>query len=455
MLEVQDQTKRKDKIKNELKSPVFRAFFLHLCSMEKLFDLFYDTTGVCTDTRNIIENSLFVALKGNNFNANEFAQQAIYKGSKYAIVDDAKYANDSTIFLVENSLLFLQKLANHHRSKFNIPIIGITGSNGKTSTKELINVVLSKKYHVLCTKGNLNNHIGVPLTLLQLTETHEIAIIEMGANKPFDIQELCDIAGPTHGIITNIGKAHLEGFINFDGVFKTKTELYQSVIKKNGKIIVNSDDSILMKALSNNISSLSYGENGDIKGELIELNPFIKLKWKYKSYESGEIQTNMLGKYNFYNFLAAISFGILFDVDPSQINIAIANYEPKNNRSEIQKTKKNTLIVDCYNANPSSMKSALESFSLIQHTNKIAILGDMRELGNESQIEHQQVLNLCNDLNIEYFTIGEQFKVNNPTNGFYSKEDFVEYLKKSNLSEKLILLKGSRGIGLEELIPYL
>ncbi len=423
--------------------------------MEKLFDLFYNTAGVCTDTRNIVENSLFVALKGNNFNANEFAQLAIDKGSKYAIVDDAHYANETTIFHVENSLIFLQKLANHHRSKFNIPIIGITGSNGKTSTKELINVVLSKKYHVLCTKGNLNNHIGVPLTLLQLNENHEVAIIEMGANKPLDIQELCDIAKPTHGIITNIGKAHLEGFINFEGVFKTKTELYKSVYEKNGNIIVNADDSILMNALSTNISSLSYGENGDVKGELIELNPFIKLKWKYKSYESGEIQTNMLGKYNFYNFLAAISFGILFEVDPIQINNAIANYEPKNNRSEIQKTKKNTIIVDCYNANPSSMKSALESFSLIQHAHKVAILGDMRELGTESKVEHQQVLKLCHDLNIDFFTIGEQFKDINPENGFSSKEDFLRYLKNSGLSEKLILLKGSRGIGLEELIPHL
>jgi len=422
--------------------------------MEKLFYLFYNSAGVCTDTRNIIENSLFVALKGNNFNANEFAQQAIDKGSKYAIVDDAKYANDSTIFHVENCLIFLQKLANHHRSKFNIPIIGITGSNGKTSTKELINAVLSQKYQVLCTKGNLNNHIGVPLTLLQLNETHEIAIIEMGANKPHDIQELCDIAIPTHGIITNIGKAHLEGFKNFEGVFKTKTELYKSVIEKNGKIIVNADDSILMNALSNITLSLSYGENGEIKGELIELNPFIKLKWKYKSYESGEIQTKMLGKYNFYNFLAAISFGILFEVDPTLINNAIANYEPKNNRSEIQKTKNNTLIVDCYNANPSSMKSALESFLLIQNNRKLVILGDMLELGNETSEEHQSIIQYCNTHHLNYITLGTEFMKFNK-NGFETKENLIKHLEQLEIKDHLILLKGSRALQLENLIEYL
>ena len=422
--------------------------------MKNLFQLFYSTSGVCTDTRSIVKDSLFIALKGNNFNANEFAQQAIDKGSKYAIVDESKYANKSNIFLVENCLVFLQKLAHYHRSKFNIPIIGITGSNGKTSTKELINVVLSQKYQVLCTKGNLNNHIGVPLTLLQLKENHEIAIIEMGANKPHDIKELCDIANPTHGIITNIGKAHLEGFINFEGVFKTKTELYHAVKEKNGNIIVNADDTILLKALPNNLSYLSYGEKGDIKGELLELNPFIKLNWKYKNYESSDIQTKMLGKYNYYNFLAAITFGTFFKVNPIKINEAIAHYEPKNNRSEIQKTNKNTLIVDCYNANPSSMKSALESFALIHTSMKIAILGDMKELGNESEAEHQQVLSLCKDLKIDFFTIGDHFKALN-NKGFNSKSDFIYFLNKNEIIGKLILLKGSRGIGLEDLISHL
>jgi UDP-N-acetylmuramoyl-tripeptide--D-alanyl-D-alanine ligase len=422
--------------------------------MEKLYELFYETSGICTDTRNIVTNSLFIALKGNNFNANTFAKDAIEKGAKYAIVDEPSYANNSSIFFVVNSLLFLQNLAQFHRLKYNIPVIGITGSNGKTSTKELINVVLSQKYKVLCTKGNLNNHIGVPLTLLQLNETHEIAIIEMGANKPNDIKELCDITQPTHGIITNIGKAHLEGFVNFEGVYNTKTELYNAVISKNGQLITNSDDAILMNAFSNVQPCLTYGEHGEVEGELEELNPFITLNWKYKGYQSGSIQTHMLGKYNFYNFLAAISFGVIFNIDEERINSAIAQYVPKNNRSEIQETALNTLIVDCYNANPSSMKSALESFSLINHANKIAILGDMKELGNESANEHLLVLKLCDELQIEYFTIGEEFKMFN-TNGFNTKADFLKYLASNNISGKLILLKCSRGIGLEDLIANL
>ena len=422
--------------------------------MENLFNLFYESSGICTDTRNILTNSLFVALKGNNFNANIFAKEAIHKGAKYAIVDQAEFSDDSKIFFVPDGLKFLQDLSHFHRSKFDIPVIGITGSNGKTSTKELINVVLSQRYQVLCTKGNLNNHIGVPITLLQLTESHELAIIEMGANKPHDIKELCDIAQPTHGIITKIGKAHLEGFINFEGVFNTKTELYHSVISQNGKLIVNADDSILVNAIDKDFTYLTYGETGDLKGELEELNPFLKLNWKYKEYVSRSIQTRMLGKYNFYNFLAAISFGIEFRIEPEIINSAIANYEPKNNRSEIQETSFNTLIVDCYNANPSSMKSALESFSLIQHPNKVAILGDMKELGKESESEHEQVINLCEDLRIEYFTIGEQF-LTVTKNGFNTVEDFKSYLSNQHFSGKLILLKGSRSLKLEELIQHL
>ena len=422
--------------------------------MENLFNLFYESSGICTDTRNILTNSLFVALKGNNFNANIFAKEAIHKGAKYAIVDEVEFSDDSKIFFVPDGLKFLQDLSHFHRSKFDIPVIGITGSNGKTSTKELINVVLSQRYQVLCTRGNLNNHIGVPLTLLQLTESHELAIIEMGANKPHDIKELCDIANPTHGIITNIGKAHLEGFINFEGVFNTKTELYHSVISQNGKLIVNADDSILVNAIDKDFTYLTYGETGELKGELEELNPFLKLNWKYREYVSGSIQTRMLGKYNFYNFLAAISFGIEFSIEPEKINSAIANYEPKNNRSEIQETSFNTLIVDCYNANPSSMKSALDSFSLIQHPNKVAILGDMKELGKESESEHKQVINLCKDLRIEYFTIGEQF-LTLTKNGFNTVEDFKGYLSKQPFSDKLILLKGSRSLKLEELIQHL
>ena len=379
--------------------------------MNNLFELFYTSTVIATDTRNIEKDSLFICLKGDNFNGNKFAEQALERGAKYVIVDEIEFKTKENIYLVDNSLEFLQKLANHHRNKFNIPIIGITGSNGKTSSKELINAVLQKKYTVLATIGNLNNHIGVPLTLLRLNSSHEIAIIEMGANKFKDIEELCDIAEPNYGIITNIGKAHLEGFINFEGVLKTKKELYDSILKKKGTIIINSDDEVLIKNAPN-VNTIKYGTNSNaaIEGELINLSPFVEMKWKTENYTSDLISTKMIGKYNFYNFLAAISFGITFNIEPDKINEAISEYTPDNNRSQIKKTKHNTLILDCYNANPSSMTNALESFSQIKQTNKLAIIGDMLELGDESVKEHQTILDLIKQLNINIITVGPIFE---------------------------------------------
>jgi UDP-N-acetylmuramoyl-tripeptide--D-alanyl-D-alanine ligase len=293
------------------------------------FDLFYETSGVCTDTRRISKDCLFVCLKGENFNGNTFSEQALSFGAKYVIVDEAKYATNNRIFLVDDSLLFLQQLANYHRRKFQIPIIGITGSNGKTSTKELIREVLSRKYNVLATEGNLNNHIGVPLTLLKINSKHELAIIEMGANKLKDIEELCKISEPSHGIITNVGKAHLEGFLSFEGVLKTKTELYQSISNINGTIFYNLDDSVLMEKLPKNTPLFSYSANGksDVIGELVELNPFVKMKWKTSDFNSDVIQTKMIGSYNFYNFLAAIAIGLFFEVDENEISKAISDYE--------------------------------------------------------------------------------------------------------------------------------
>lgn len=432
-----------------------------MSKMKELFKLFYLCEGgVCTDTRNIIKDSLFISLKGTSFNGNEFAQNAIIDGAKYAIVDEAEYADNESIFLVKDCLLFLQQLANHHRNQFNIPIIGITGSNGKTSTKELVNSVLKEKHNVLATIGNLNNHIGVPLTLLKLNSSHEIAIIEMGANKPFDIQELCEIAEPTHGIITNIGKAHLEGFKNFEGVVKTKTELYHSVLNKNGVLVVNSEDETLISKLPNGIESFTYSSNnsGKLNGNLIKLSPFIEMSWKYEDYQSEVLQTNMIGKYNFFNFLAAISFGIIFKVDFELINKAITGYIPTNNRSQIQKTKKNTLILDCYNANPTSMLSAIESFSLIDNDAKIAIIGDMLELGEEAKIEHQRILENLNSLKINYYTVGPLFNFSVSNNALYkfnTTQELQNHLENNALEQHLILLKGSRGIGLEKLEQYL
>ena len=421
--------------------------------MQKIIKLFYDTTGICTDTRKIKKDCLFLCLKGDNFNGNEFAEKALNEGAKYVIVDESKYQTNDKIYLVKDVLKYLQKLANYHRKKFKIPVIGITGSNGKTSTKELIKTVLEKKYNLLATEGNLNNHIGVPLTLLNITKNHEIAIIEMGANKFKDIEELCNIAEPNYGIITNIGKAHLEGFINFEGVLKTKKELYDSILKNHGTLIINGDDEILIKNAPE-VKKIKYGtsEKSDIKGELINLSPFVEMKWKSDNYSSELISTKMIGKYNFYNFLAAIAFGKIFNIEPNKINEAISEYTPDNKRSQVKKTKNNTLILDCYNANPSSMTSALESFSQINHPNKIAIIGDMLELGDDSIKEHQNILDLTKKLNLNKITVGPIFEsINSDELKFSNTLKTEEYLKNSSIKDHIILLKGSRGIGLEKL----
>lgn len=428
--------------------------------MKEVIDLFYQTTGVCTDTRKIDKDCLFICLKGANFNGNTFAEQALKDGAKFVIVDEKEFQTNENIFLVDDALLYLQQLANYHRLKFNIPIIGITGSNGKTSSKELINAVLSSHYNVLATIGNLNNHIGVPLTLLRLTQDHEIAIIEMGANKFKDIEELCNIAEPTHGIITNIGKAHLEGFLNFEGVLKTKKELYVSIASKKGTIIFNNDDDILKSNLPDVIKTISYGTSSDskINGELVNLSPFVELKWSTTNYQSELISTQMIGKYNFYNYLAAISFGICFNVPFEKINTAIANYTPENNRSQVKKTENNTLILDCYNANPTSMKSALESFALINHSNKYFIIGDMLELGDESIKEHQAISDLVKNLELNGSSVGPIFNSlsqHSFEKRFETKSDAIDYFESLEFTDKLILLKGSRGIGLESLENYL
>jgi UDP-N-acetylmuramoyl-tripeptide--D-alanyl-D-alanine ligase len=423
--------------------------------MEELYSLYYETSGVCTDTRNIEKDCLFICLKGANFNGNTFALNALKSGAKYVIVDEPLTVENERIFLVDDSLKFLQNLANYHRKQFNIPVIGITGSNGKTTTKELVTSVLKKKWNTLATVGNLNNHIGVPLTLLKISKEHEIAVIEMGANKPFDIEELCSIAEPTHGIITNIGKAHLEGFKDFEGVLKTKTELYHSIDKKKGTIVYNADDQVLTSHLPHSVSTCTYGTNmAQIEGVLIDLIPFVEFSWSYESYHSPKLTTHLVGKYNFYNFLAAISFGILFDVPFAAINEAIEGYIPDNNRSQIKKTANNTLILDCYNANPTSMASALESFALINHSNKMLIMGDMRELGEESDEEHQKIIQLIEQLNLKGITVGSVFKKLKSSailQQFSECEEAIEFLKTHQITSSLVLLKGSRGIGLERL----
>lgn len=425
--------------------------------MEQLFNLFYECSGVSTDTRTIKEGNLFICLKGERYDANEYAEEAIKQGAKFVISSEPTRCNGSNIFFVADTLLFLQKLAKHHRNKFNIPVLGITGSNGKTTTKELINAVLETERNVLCTIGNLNNHIGVPLTLLRLHANHEIAIIEMGANKPGDIDELCEIAEPTHGIITNVGRAHLEGFGNFEGVLQTKLALYRSIEAHEGTLFFNADDHILSQALpETHRIDYSIENPSSCQGRIVGLTPFLSFEYAIGAVKSSIIKTHLIGAYNVYNFLAAVCIGNYFNISAHSIQNGLEAYIPSNNRSQVMETKRNTLILDCYNANPSSMNAALISFSQTVHEHKLAILGDMLELGTVAEEEHSRVIDACTHLGISLVTVGKEFErciTNHPH--FPTTEHLINSGLLSSLSGSLILIKGSRGIGLEQIAPLL
>jgi UDP-N-acetylmuramoyl-tripeptide--D-alanyl-D-alanine ligase len=424
--------------------------------ISELHQLFLNSTGISTDTRAIKPNSIFFALKGEWFDGNKFAKKAIELGCKFVVVDDEAFSNVENSILVDSVLITLQKLANYHRKTFSIPVIGITGSNGKTTTKELITAVLAEKYKVHYTKGNLNNHLGVPFTLLELNDSHEIAVIEMGANKLGDIKELVEIAEPNFGIITNIGKAHIEGFGSHQGVIDTKTEMYDFIAQSNGEIFYNANDPILVEYLPE-VKTHSYGENkADITGEIVSLTPFVNFKWQNNSKKSDVIKSNLVGHYNFINFLTAVSIGDYFEVSNSQIKHAIENYKPSNNRSQVEKTERNTLVVDCYNANPTSMKAAIDSFMMIDAPNKLLVIGDMLELGHISNEEHFRIVNLVVENKLNTILIGELFgKVNLGLKHYDSVDDMINAEKVSELNGNLILLKGSRGIKLEKLIELL
>lgn len=429
--------------------------------IEEIYNLFLSCGSVCTDTRNIKQDSLYIALKGENFDGNKFCKEAISKGSKFALVDNKDFADNDKIFFVEDTLLSLQELARFHRQKFNIPIISITGTNGKTTTKELISCVLQKKYNVTYTKGNLNNHIGVPLSLLEINSNTQIAVIEMGANHPGEIKTLCEIALPDYGIITNIGKAHLEGFGSLFGVINTKTEMYRFIKKIKGKIFININNEVLSSNLGNN-EYVSYGESDDcyLCGKNSISNPFLELEWKiYHNSNWNLLKTNLVGKYNFENVLAAVCIGCYFEVNEMQINEAIANYKPTNNRSQIIKSENNTILIDAYNANPTSMTAALTNFIEMQSENKVLIIGDMLELGKNSVNEHKNILQLIIKSNIkEVFLVGKTFMQISENSEFKSFENvglLKQYLKGNSLKNKDILVKGSHGIHLEELIPVL
>jgi len=415
-------------------------------NIEEIYKLYTATYLVDTDTRKIRKGSLFFALKGDTFNGNEFAENAIKNGANYAIIDEEKYHNYSNTILVDNVLTTLQKLANSHRKQLNIPIISLTGSNGKTTTKELINTVLSKKYNTTATLGNLNNHIGVPLTLLSMTPKTEIGIVEMGANHLKEIELLCDITEPNYGYITNFGKAHLEGFGSVEGVIKAKSELYDFLRKSGGICFVNSNDEIQLKQ-SAGIKAIQFDENS---AKFMEANPFVKVQFK-----NAFIESKLIGKYNYHNIAAAIAIGNYFGVSENEMKNAIENYIPSNNRSQIIQKGNNKIILDAYNANPSSMQAAIENFNQLNEPNKIVILGDMFELGNESLLEHQKIADLVTSYNFSViYLIGKAFSTTHVKNAFVSEsfESFKNSTNYSNINNATILIKGSRGMALERVL---
>ncbi len=417
-------------------------------TIQELYKLFIAHPLICTDTRKIVDKSIFFALKGENFNGNNYAQSAIEKGCVYAIVDEEKFCKNDKIILVENVLKTLQELAQHHIEQLAIPIIGITGTNGKTTSKELINAVLSSEKNCYASKGNLNNHIGVPLSILGINQKHEIAIIEMGANHIEEISFLCNITKPNFGVITNIGKAHLEGFRSFEGVIKAKSELYNYIQKNNGTIFVNNESELLLE-LANNINKITYGKSGDYTGAISESTPFISVV-----FQDEEIKSKLIGDYQFYNIMLAICFGKHFGVSINNIKTAIENYTPTNNRSQIIETNNNTIILDAYNANPSSMTAMLYSFAKQNYQNKLCILGDMLEMGETSLKEHKAIINLAEELKLECIFIGKEFTQVHKQ-AYNSTDEFSKVLKSNSIKNKTILLKGSRGIALEKLVDLL
>lgn len=428
--------------------------------MEKLYHVYLEARRRCgaqgavtTDSRKIAPGCIFFAFKGETFDGNAFVPQALEKGAALCVTTDPQYRESDGCLVVADVLATLQALAREHRRHLAIPFIGVTGTNGKTTTKELLHAVLSRRWRTHATQGNLNNHLGVPLTLLSIPESTEVAIVEMGASHPGEIEALCDIADPDCGLITNVGRAHLEGFGSFEGVVKTKTELYRHLAAKQGLVFVNADNERLMAEADGEarLSRITYGTltNADIHGTFVESNPYVHFY-----YEVGDnvynVRTHLLGSYNFDNCMAAVAVGLHFGVEPFDIKEAIEQYEPSNRRSQYKETGRNRLFLDCYNANPSSMKAALQSFAALPYPHKVPMLGSMKELGAESQQEHQAIVDQLKEGGYEMVVlVGAEWSVvsNQWAEGscrwFATAEEAVEYFQKHPLADATVLLKGS------------
>ena len=430
-------------------------------TISKLYNLFLAHPKICTDTRKIEPNCLFFALKGASFDGNQFAQQAIKAGAAYAIVDDPTLPPHAQLLQVKDVLTTLQQLANHHRKQFEIPIVAITGTNGKTTTKELVSAVLASHYPTHYTKGNFNNHIGVPLTLLSMPADTEVAVIEMGANHVGEIDFLCQIAAPTHGLITNVGEAHLEGFGSFEGVKIAKGELYRYLEKNKGLAFINQQEAHLQEMAGENIYKLFYtqGDPPSLKTpifetQLVSASPYIEVAYLSKTGIAQTIKSQLIGQYNFNNIMTAITLGRYFKVPYAKMKQAIETYVPTNNRSQIVQRDNNKFLLDAYNANVTSMTKALESFATYTDKNKVAILGDMLELGKYSQKAHLKIIQLAQNLGIETWTVGAEFSQLKAKGikQFPNTKALKEWFWQQSFVDTFFMLKGSRGIGLEKLL---
>ncbi|MDA3927788.1 MAG: UDP-N-acetylmuramoyl-tripeptide--D-alanyl-D-alanine ligase [Prolixibacteraceae bacterium] len=432
-----------------------------MITIEELYKLFKKHQIVFTDSRQSENGGLFFALKGENFDGNKFALKAIADGADYAVVDQKELKSETNCILVDDVLQTLQKLANYHRNQFDHPILAITGTNGKTTTKELLASVLSQKYNVLATKGNFNNHIGVPLTLLSIKDEHDFALIEMGANHPGEIEFLCKIAEPDYGLITNVGKAHLEGFGSFEGVKKTKGEMYKFIAQHGLGVFINTDNAHLLSMINPKMVQYTYAsedQKAELKGEPDRNDVFVVAKvlfakgWLY-------LKSNLTGSYNFENILAAARIGVFFGIDPLLIQKGIEKYVPANNRSQLVTKGSTAVLVDCYNANPSSMEVSIKNFIEINRQNKLLILGDMLELGDDAIVEHQKVVSQIQNSAIkDVVLIGTNFKETNVPvffKKFDSINEYINQLQTEEFDNRFVLLKGSRGIQLEKLLDKL